>query len=89
MSIGEAWADALPPTNKESAFALLDAWHKAGGVSIDTSNHYQVSCWTLASSSGTSLIPFKDEQSEAWIGEWMVARGNRDHMVISTKFTST
>lgn len=31
---------------------------------------------------------YQDEESEAWIGEWMKARGNRDEMVIATKFTS-
>ncbi len=39
---GEAWSDYVPPVNKEKAFELLDAWYEAGGVSIDTSNHYQV-----------------------------------------------
>jgi aryl-alcohol dehydrogenase-like predicted oxidoreductase len=43
MSLGEAWADILPPLNQEKSFALLDAWYEAGGVHIDTSNHYQVS----------------------------------------------
>ncbi len=27
------------------------------------------------------------EESETWIGEWMKARGNRDRMVIATKYT--
>src|ERR1700761_2419052 len=31
---------------------------------------------------------YQDEQSETWIGEWMKARGNRDEMVIATKFTT-
>lgn len=31
---------------------------------------------------------YQDEQSEAWIGEWMAARKNRDQMVIATKFTT-
>ncbi|KAJ5166139.1 aryl-alcohol dehydrogenase AAD14 [Penicillium canariense] len=31
---------------------------------------------------------YQDEQSEAWIGEWMTARQNRDQMVIATKFTT-
>jgi hypothetical protein len=43
MSLGEAWADILPPLNPERSFLLLDAWYQAGGVHIDTSNHYQVS----------------------------------------------
>lgn len=40
---GQAWSDYVPALNKEQAFAFLDAWWKAGGVHIDTSNHYQVS----------------------------------------------
>ena len=32
---------------------------------------------------------YQAEQSEAWIGEWMAARENRDQMVIATKFTTT
>ncbi|KAI0163691.1 putative aryl-alcohol dehydrogenase [Pestalotiopsis sp. NC0098] len=31
---------------------------------------------------------YQDEESEAWIGEWMAQRGNRDSMVIATKFTT-
>ncbi|KAJ5110186.1 Aryl-alcohol dehydrogenase (AAD) [Penicillium argentinense] len=31
---------------------------------------------------------YQNEQSEAWLGEWMTARGNRDQMVIATKFTT-
>ncbi|KAJ6113268.1 Aryl-alcohol dehydrogenase (AAD) [Penicillium sp. IBT 18751x] len=31
---------------------------------------------------------YQYEQSEAWIGEWMAARKNRDQMIIATKFTT-
>ncbi|KAJ6115343.1 Aldo/keto reductase [Penicillium sp. IBT 16267x] len=31
---------------------------------------------------------YQNEQSEAWIGEWMTSRNNRDQMVIATKFTT-
>ncbi|UNI21760.1 Putative aryl-alcohol dehydrogenase aad14 [Purpureocillium takamizusanense] len=31
---------------------------------------------------------YQAEQSEAWIGEWMAARGNRDQMVVATKYTT-
>ena len=31
---------------------------------------------------------YQNEQSEAWLGEWMTARKNRDQMVIATKFTT-
>ncbi|RDH27194.1 NADP-dependent oxidoreductase domain-containing protein [Aspergillus welwitschiae] len=31
---------------------------------------------------------YQFEESEKWIGEWMTARGNRDQMVIATKYTT-
>lgn len=31
---------------------------------------------------------YQSEQSETWIGEWMQERGNRDQIVLATKFTS-
>lgn len=31
---------------------------------------------------------YQKEESEIWIGEWMKSRGNRDQMVIATKFTT-
>ncbi|OIW23634.1 aryl-alcohol dehydrogenase [Coniochaeta ligniaria NRRL 30616] len=31
---------------------------------------------------------YQNEQSETWLGEWMQKRGNRDQIVLATKFTS-
>ncbi|KAJ2955859.1 hypothetical protein NQZ79_g8194 [Umbelopsis isabellina] len=31
---------------------------------------------------------YQYEQSETWLGEWMTARGNRDQLVLATKFTT-
>lgn len=31
---------------------------------------------------------YQNEQSEAWIGEWMAQRNNRDQIVLATKFTT-
>ncbi|KAJ6444489.1 aryl-alcohol dehydrogenase [Purpureocillium lavendulum] len=31
---------------------------------------------------------YQEEQSEAWLGEWMAARKNRDQMVLATKYTT-
>lgn len=31
---------------------------------------------------------YQDDQSEEWIGEWMKKRGNRDEIVLATKYTS-
>lgn len=30
---------------------------------------------------------YQAEQSEIWLGEWMAARGNRDHLILATKFS--
>ena len=32
---------------------------------------------------------YQNEESETWIGEWMKEKGNRDEMIIATKFTTT
>ncbi|KAF2009274.1 norsolorinic acid reductase, partial [Aaosphaeria arxii CBS 175.79] len=34
-----------------------------------------------------TAVNYQNGQSEQWLGEWMEARGNRDEMVIATKFT--
>lgn len=31
---------------------------------------------------------YQDEESEAWIGEWLAARKNRDQIVLATKYTT-
>jgi aryl-alcohol dehydrogenase-like predicted oxidoreductase len=31
---------------------------------------------------------YQDEESETWIGQWMVAKKNRDQIVLATKFTT-
>lgn len=31
---------------------------------------------------------YQEEQSETWLGEWMRERGNRDSLVLATKYTS-
>ncbi|EJF56113.1 Aldo/keto reductase [Dichomitus squalens LYAD-421 SS1] len=42
MSIGDKWEQlGMGAMNKESSFALLDAFYEAGGNFIDTANNYQ------------------------------------------------
>lgn len=48
---------------------VLDAYSKAGGNFIDTSNSYLV----------------EHGMSERIIGRWIADRGNRDHLVVATK----
>jgi aryl-alcohol dehydrogenase-like predicted oxidoreductase len=60
--------------DEEQSFAVLDAFAAAGGTFIDTADSY--SAWVPGHSGG---------ESEAIIGRWMAARGNRDGLVIATK----
>ncbi|GLZ80614.1 NADP-dependent aryl-alcohol dehydrogenase [Actinorhabdospora filicis] len=63
--------------DKETSFAILDAYVAAGGNFIDTADVY--SSWVEGNSGG---------ESETIIGEWMEARGNRDDLVIATKVSN-
>jgi aryl-alcohol dehydrogenase-like predicted oxidoreductase len=60
--------------DEKESFAVLDAYVEAGGNFIDTADVY--SEWKDGNVGG---------ESEAIIGKWMKARGNRSEMVIATK----
>ncbi len=60
--------------DEEQSFAVLDAYAAAGGNFIDTADVY--SAWAPGHEGG---------ESEAVLGRWMAARGNRDELVIATK----
>ncbi|MFD7923798.1 aldo/keto reductase [Streptomyces sp. NPDC059740] len=60
--------------DKATSFAVLDAYTEAGGNFVDTADVY--SAWVEGNSGG---------ESEALLGEWMAARGNRSDVVIATK----
>jgi aryl-alcohol dehydrogenase-like predicted oxidoreductase len=60
--------------DEKTSFALLDAWLDAGFNFLDTADVY--SRWHPGNSGG---------ESEAIIGKWMKARGNRDKVVLATK----
>jgi aryl-alcohol dehydrogenase-like predicted oxidoreductase len=60
--------------DEKSSFALLDAFVEAGFDFIDTADAY--SRWVPGHTGG---------ESEAIIGRWIKARGNRDKVVIATK----
>jgi aryl-alcohol dehydrogenase-like predicted oxidoreductase len=64
-------------SDKETSFAVLDAYVAGGGNLIDTADSY--SAWVPGNSGG---------ESETIIGEWATARGNRDAVVIATKVSS-
>jgi aryl-alcohol dehydrogenase-like predicted oxidoreductase len=61
-------------SDKETSFAVLDAYVAGGGNFIDSADSY--SAWVPGNSGG---------ESETIIGEWTAVRGNRDSVVIATK----
>ena len=61
-------------SDRDTSFAVLDAFTAAGGNHVDTADSY--SAWVPGNSGG---------ESETIIGEWLAARGNRDSVVIATK----
>jgi aryl-alcohol dehydrogenase-like predicted oxidoreductase len=60
--------------DEAQSFAVLDAYAAAGGNFIDTADVY--AAWAPGNSGG---------ESETILGSWMVARGNRDRMIVATK----
>jgi aryl-alcohol dehydrogenase-like predicted oxidoreductase len=64
-------------SDKETSFAVLDAYVAGGGNSIDSADAY--SAWVPGHVGG---------ESETIIGEWTAARGNRDSVIIATKVFS-
>jgi aryl-alcohol dehydrogenase-like predicted oxidoreductase len=63
--------------DRDTSFAVLDAYFAAGGNFVDTADSY---FWRAPGNSGG--------ESETVIGEWMAARGNRDEVVVATKVGS-
>src|SRR5256886_15125081 len=61
--------------DEATSFAVLDAFVAQGGNFIDTADAY------------SSWVPgHKGGESEEVIGKWMKARGNRDKVLVATKF---
>ena len=61
--------------DRDTSFALLDAFVEAGGDFVDTADAY--SAWVPGNSGG---------ESERIIGEWLAARpGARENLVVATK----
>ena len=63
--------------DKKASFAVLDRFAAAGLNAIDTADVY--SSWVPGNKGG---------ESEAIIGEWMKARGNRSRIIVVTKVGS-
>jgi aryl-alcohol dehydrogenase (NADP+) len=60
--------------DRDATFAVLDAYHEAGGNFVDTADVYNN--WAPGHVGG---------ESEALIGEWLASRGCRDAFVVATK----
>jgi aryl-alcohol dehydrogenase-like predicted oxidoreductase len=60
--------------DEDTSFAVLDRFYEAGGRMVDTAQAYSV--WAPGHVGG---------ESEAVLGRWMKARGNRAEMRIATK----
>lgn len=60
--------------DRDTSFAVLDAYTAAGGDFIDTADGY--SAWVPGNTGG---------DSERILGEWFASRGNRDRVVLATK----
>ena len=77
IAVSELCLGILPfgtKVDEGTSFAILDAYYEAGGRFIDTANNY--SRWHAG---GIGI------ESEATLGKWLKARGNRDNLVIATK----
>jgi aryl-alcohol dehydrogenase-like predicted oxidoreductase len=82
--IGSSDLDVLPlglggntfgwTSDKQTSFAVLDAFVAGGGNLVDTSDSY--SAWVPGNSGG---------ESETIIGQWLAARGNRESVIVATK----
>src|SRR5699024_9959326 len=65
-------------SDRETSFAVLDAYVAAGANFIDTADGY--SAWVESQKGGAS---------ETVLGQWMDERGKRDQVVIATKVSYT
>src|SRR4051794_12656750 len=63
--------------DRDTSFAVLDAFTAAGGNFVDTADSYM---WRVPGNAGG--------QSETIIGEWFARRGRRDDVVLATKVSS-
>ena len=71
------------------AMSIGDAWSQFMGSMSKEKSFELLDAFVAA---GGNFIDtannYQNEQSEAWLGEWMAARNNRDQIVLATKFTT-
>ncbi|EJU06549.1 aryl-alcohol dehydrogenase [Dacryopinax primogenitus] len=72
------------------AMSLGDKWGRFMAGTMTKDEVFKL-CDTFFEAGGNFIDTannYQDEQSEALLGEWMKARGNRDQIVLATKFTT-
>ncbi|KAK1675448.1 aryl-alcohol dehydrogenase AAD14 [Colletotrichum godetiae] len=71
------------------AMSIGEAWAEAMGAMNKEQSYKLLDAFF---ESGGNFIDtangYQDEQSEKWIGDWMKERGNREQIVLATKYTS-
>ncbi|KAK8044667.1 aryl-alcohol dehydrogenase [Apiospora rasikravindrae] len=71
------------------AMSIGEAWSDVMGSMDKTSSFALLDAFVEAGGNFIDTASlYQDEQSETWLGEWMRARGNRDSLVLATKYTS-
>ncbi|KAF7790635.1 hypothetical protein EIP86_001591 [Pleurotus ostreatoroseus] len=70
--------------------SIGDKWSEIGLGSQDKENSFKLldAYYEAGGNFIDTANNYQDESSEKFIGEWMEERGNRDQMVIATKFTT-
>jgi aryl-alcohol dehydrogenase-like predicted oxidoreductase len=64
------------------------AWEFAGTQSKENSFKILDTFYDAGGNFIDTANGYQNEQSEIWLGEWMVKRQNRSQMVIATKYTT-
>ena len=71
------------------AMSIGEAWKEVmGSMDKDAAFKLMDSFYDSGGNFIDTSPNYQDQESERWIGEWMAKRGNRDEMVIATKFTT-
>jgi aryl-alcohol dehydrogenase-like predicted oxidoreductase len=69
--------------------SIGDAWKDMmGAMDKDTSFKLLDTFYQAGGNFIDTANNYQNQQSEQWIGEWMKARGNRDDIVLATKYTT-
>lgn len=91
MGFGTAWEGSMGTCDKKTSFELMDYFYSQGGTFIDTcvsAQLTQISADTILILNRLSAGNYQNGESEEIIGEWMAARGNREEIIVATKYTS-